>query len=139
MPTRRDFLKSVCGVAAIAIGPVLLADDAMAADGIVRKANGQVVVTVARIPSLAKVGGIVNLGTVKGLPVAVVRTGSTTYRALSLRCTHEGATVRPTGSRWTCPRHGSQFNLDGSLVRGPANRALNTVLAKLKAGKLTVG
>ena len=139
MPNRRDFLKSVCGLAAIAIGPVLLADDAMAADGIVRKANGQVVVTVAKIPSLAKVGGMVNLGRVKGVPVAIVRTGSTTYRALNLRCTHEGTTVRPSGSQWQCPAHGSQFNLDGSLVRGPANRALNTVLAKLEAGKLTVG
>ena len=26
MPTRRDFLKTVCGVTALAIGPVLLAD-----------------------------------------------------------------------------------------------------------------
>ena len=46
MTTRRDFLKAVCGVSALAVGPVLLAESAMAADGITRKPNGQVVVTV---------------------------------------------------------------------------------------------
>ena len=37
MQSRREFLKTVCGAAALALGPVLLADDAMAAAGIRRK------------------------------------------------------------------------------------------------------
>ena len=139
MPTRRDFLKSACGVAALAIGPVLLADEAAAADGIVRKANGQVVVTVAKVPTLGKVGGAVNLGTVKGSPVAIVRTGSAAYRAINLSCTHQGTTVLRSGADWKCPSHGSQFRTDGTFISGPAGRSLNTVRAALKSGKLTVG
>ena len=139
MPTRRDFLKTVCGVTALAIGPVLLADNAMAADGIVRKPNGQVAVTLAKIPALAKVGGVVNLGTVKGSPVAIVRTGAKTYRALNLSCTHQGVTVQRAGTQWKCPAHGSQFNLDGSFIAGPAGRALNVVKSTSNGKVLTVG
>ena len=139
MLTRRDFLKSACGEAALALGPVLLAEHAMAADGIVRKPNGQVVVTVAKIPALAKTGCDVNLGTVKGSPVPVVRTGPTTFRALSLSCTHQGVTVQQSGAIWKCPAHGSQFNVDGSFIAGPAGRALNTVPSTFNGKALTVG
>jgi Rieske Fe-S protein len=139
MPTRREFLKTVCGAAAVTLGPVLLADDAMAADGIRRKANGQVVVTVAQVPGLARVGGTVMLGSVRGVPIAVVRTGRRAFRALDLRCTHQGATVRTSGSAWLCPAHGSRFAGDGSVIGGPAQRSLSTVRSSFADGRLTVG
>ncbi|MDO8307810.1 MAG: Rieske 2Fe-2S domain-containing protein [Actinomycetota bacterium] len=139
MPTRRDFLLSACGIAALGLTPALLANEAMAADGIIRKPNGQVVVTVNKVPGLAKVGGSVNLGTVKGKPVAVVRTGTSTYRALSLACPHQGVTVARSGSNWRCPAHGSTFTADGTFVAGPAEGPLSTVPAKLSGKTLTVG
>ena len=139
MPTRRDFLKTVCGAAALALGPVLLADEAMAADGIRRKANGQVVVTLAKVPGLARVGGTVALGSVRGVPVAVVRTGRRSYRAIDLRCTHQGVSVGKSGSAWLCPAHGSRFAGDGTVTGGPAQRSLATVESSLADGRLTVG
>lgn len=139
MPTRRDFLKTVCGAAALTLGPVLLADTAVAADGIRRKANGQVVVTVAKVPGLARVGGTVNLGTVRGVPVAVDRTGRRSYRALDLRCTHQGVTVGKSGTAWLCPAHGSRYAGDGTVTGGPAQRSLSTVRSSLADGRLTVG
>lgn len=139
MQSRRDFLKTVCGAAALALGPVLLADDAMAADGIRRKANGQVVVTVAKVPGLARVGGSVLLGSVKGVPVAVVRTGRQAYRAIDLRCTHQGTTVAQSGSAWLCPAHGSRFTSDGTVTEGPARRSLASVKASFDGTRLTVG
>ena len=139
MPTRRDFLKTVCGAAALTLGPVLLADEAMAADGIRRKANGQVVVTLAKVPGLARVGGTVALGSVRGVPVAVVRTGRRSYRAIDLRCTHQGVSVGKSGSAWLCPAHGSRFAGDGTVTGGPAQRSLATVESSLADGRLTVG
>ena len=139
MATRRDFLKTVCGIGAVVAGPVLLADAAMAADGITRRKNGQVVVTVAKVPGLAKVGGTVNLGTVKGTPVAVVRTGRRTYRALDLRCTHQGVTVGKDGTGWECPAHGSRFAGNGTVTGGPAQRSLATVPSTFADGRLIVG
>jgi Rieske Fe-S protein len=139
MPSRRDFLKSACGMAALTFGAALLADDAMAADGIVRQPNGQVVVTPRQVPGLAKVGGSVNLGTVKGVPTALVRTGARTYVALDLRCTHQGVPVARRGATWVCPAHGSQFRANGEFVAGPAGAPLRTVPARTTGATVTVG
>ena len=139
MPTRRDFLRGACAVAALSLGPALLADDAMAATGIRRKSNGQVAVHVAKVPELSRVGGAVNLGTVKGDPVAVVRTGASTYEALNLRCTHQGVTVQQSGSGWVCPAHGSAFASDGGVKQGPARTGLARVASSFNGKKVLVG
>ena len=142
-PSRRTFLIGMCGAAALAVGvgPALLAEDAAAATGIKRKKNGQVVVTVGKVPGLSKVGGRVLLGTVKGAPVAVVRTGTSSYTALDLSCTHMGVTVRESTNGWTCPAHGSQFAEDGEVTGGPAMANLALVRSRFNArkGRLTVG
>lgn len=139
MTTRRDFLKGACAIAALSLGPALLADDAMAADGIHRRKNGQVALHVAKVAELARVGGAVNLGTVNGVPVAVVRTGTSSYEALSLRCPHQGVTVRASGSGWQCPAHGSAFALDGALRQGPARTGLTVVRSSFNGRRVLVG
>lgn len=142
-PARRAFLVGVCGVAVLGagLGSALLADDALAATGIRRKKNGQVVVTVAKVASLAPAGGRALLGTVKGTTVAVVREVDGSYAALDLACTHQGATVNPDATGWLCPAHGSRFALDGAVERGPATTGLAAYPSRWDArrGTLTVG
>ena len=142
-PSRRAFLVGVCGAAVLGagLGSALLADDAVAATGIRRKKNGQVVVTVAKVASLAAADGRVVLGTVKGTPVAVVREGDGSFAALNLACTHQGVTVNPDAAGWLCPAHGSLFALDGAVERGPAMASLATYPSRWDArrGTLTVG
>jgi Rieske Fe-S protein len=138
---RRAFLVGVCGLAAVGMGSALLADDALAATGIVRKKNGQVEVSVKKVPGLRQVGSSVLLGNVKGVPTAVIRTGPNAYSALNLKCTHQGVTVVRTGDAWNCPAHGSQFAFAGGLERGPAQSPLASVRSTFNArkGVLTVG
>ncbi len=138
-PDRRTLLLGFCGVLAAGLGTALLADGAQAAAGISVAPNGLASVTVAKIPGLAKVGGSVNLGTVKGVPTAVVRTGASTYVALDLRCTHQGVTVQGSNGAWACPAHGSRFAANGAVTGGPAERNLNIVKSVFKKGVLTVG
>ncbi|MFM8349750.1 MAG: ubiquinol-cytochrome c reductase iron-sulfur subunit [Actinomycetales bacterium] len=137
--SRRTFLIGACGLITAGLGTALLADDAEAATGIKRRANGQVDVTVAKVPALAKVGGAALLGNVKGVPTAVVRTGQNTYQALNLRCTHQGVPVALRNGQWSCPAHGSAFAIDGSVTGGPAETSLATVKSALNKGVLTVG
>ena len=139
--SRRAFLAGVCGLAAAGFGAALLADDASAATGIVRRKNGQVAVTVKRVAALGQVGSSVLLGNVRGVPTAVIRTGPSTYSALNLKCTHQGVTVQRIGDAWNCPAHGSQFAFAGGLERGPAGTPLATVKSRFNAAKgvLTVG
>ena len=138
-PDRRTVLLGLCGAVAAGLSSALLAEGAHAATGVVVNKAGQAVVTVKQIPALAKVGGIVNLGNVKGVPTAVIRTGVSTYTALNLRCTHQGVTVQSTGTSWTCPAHGSKYAGNGTVTGGPATRNLSSVRSTFKNGVLTVG
>ena len=72
---------------------------------------------VADYAALASVGGVA-LVTLSGSPVAIVRTGATTFSALSRICPHQGATVSLAGSGFQCPRHGAQFTLAGTWAGG---------------------
>ena len=59
---------------------------------------------------------------------------------LAARCTHAGAPLvegELSGDVLTCPWHGSKFRVtDGSVVRGPAERALKTYNCQVQAGYL---
>ena len=57
-------------------------------------------------------------------PIIVVRKGEDNYHALSVRCTHQGCHVRPKGDFLTCPCHGSTYDLEGNVIRGPAKASL---------------
>jgi len=68
-------------------------------------------------------GGVV---TVDGRNLAVYRDEEGTVHALSPRCTHMGCTVdwNDAEKTWDCPCHGSRYALDGSVIQGPAEKAL---------------
>jgi cytochrome b6-f complex iron-sulfur subunit len=46
------------------------------------------------------------------------------FVALSLVCTHLGCTVEEQSEGFACPCHGSRYDRQGNLLRGPAVRAL---------------
>lgn len=138
--TRREFIAGACAIATLAFTGLASLTPAEAATGIKRRSDGRVEVTVAKVSALAKNGGAVNLGTVKGNPVALVRVNATTYRAYNLRCTHEGVTVRKSGSKFVCPGHGAEFTATtGTVTRGPASRNLAKVKVVFANGVVTVG
>lgn len=70
-------------------------------------------------------GAIVRL---QGRRCAVHRTAEGEIRALSARCTHLGCLVRFNDAEgaWECPCHGSRFDVDGSVLQGPATRPLES-------------
>lgn len=56
--------------------------------------------------------------------VIVVRTGESSATAVNAKCPHQGCSVAPQGGALVCPCHGSKFQLDGTLVNGPATKDL---------------
>ena len=132
--TRRTLLVVACGV--LAVGATAMP---AAADSNVRTlADGRLAVRVNRIPELSRIGGAVYVGTVKGTPDGVVR-ADRGYRAMSLRCPHQGVLVIRDESGWVCPAHGSEFTAAGALELGPATTGLARVSSSLKGSTLTVG
>lgn len=55
--------------------------------------------------------------------VALLRQGESVY-ALNLVCTHLGCTVTVTPTGLVCPCHGSSFDREGKVLKGPADRPL---------------
>jgi len=48
-------------------------------------------------------------------------------KALSLECTHLGCQVTYKRTHFVCPCHGSEFAIDGTVIKGPADRPLQTL------------
>ena len=49
------------------------------------------------------------------------------YSAISLVCTHLGCSVESKPEGFACPCHGSRFDPQGNVTRGPANKPLRSL------------
>jgi Rieske Fe-S protein len=133
--SRRAVLAGACGL--LALGTSVLP---AAANSAVRQLpDGKLEVRLKGVPALATIGGAVSIGTIKGTPVAVARTGTSKYTAFSLVCPHQGVTVTRSAQGWLCRAHGSQFESDGDLVLGPATKSLGKIPLRRARGVLVVG
>ena len=57
--------------------------------------------------------------------IVITQPSAGVFKGLSSTCTHQGCTVSEVaGETINCPCHGSKYNLDGSVAKGPAPRAL---------------
>lgn len=74
-------------------------------------------INVASYPSLGTVGGVAMI-TLSGVQLAVVRTGTSSFVALSRICPHQGGTVQQSGSGFQCPVHGATFSQTGQWTGG---------------------
>jgi Rieske Fe-S protein len=133
---RRALLTGTCALIALT---GLSALPASANSGIRKVGNGRIAVTLKSIPELSKVGGSVGIGNVRGRPVAITRTGTSTYIAFSMNCPHQGVKVSWEGTGWVCNAHGSKFEADGDLVFGPATTRLPRVPMRISRGVATIG
>lgn len=69
--------------------------------------------------------------------LAVMRDDSG-YYALSLICTHLGCTVTVTEDALSCPCHGSSFDFQGAVLKGPADRSLMRMKVEVRGDMLEV-
>jgi cytochrome b6-f complex iron-sulfur subunit len=72
------------------------------------------------------------------VPAMILHTGDG-FKALSLVCTHLGCTVEQAQGGFACPCHGSRYDAQGSVTRGPASQPLRQLRTELnQAGHLIV-
>lgn len=58
--------------------------------------------------------------------VVLTQPSAGVFKAFSAVCTHAGCTVSKIAEGTIdCPCHGSKFNLDGTVAKGPASRPLD--------------
>lgn len=132
---RREF---VAACACLATAPLLAACASMATRR-VPLAGDRVRLALAEHPELARPGGAIRIlpdGAADPLLVLALDGGG--YAVLSTRCTHRGCTVDVQGARLVCPCHGSTYDREGAVLRGPAERPLPRHPVTVEGGMITI-
>lgn len=87
--------------------------------------HGRVRLRFLHHPALLEPGGSLRVRPAgESSPVYVLALSDGGFAAVSPICTHQGCTVDIAGSRLICPCHGSTYERDGTVVRGPAPESL---------------
>lgn len=132
---RREFLSaSLMAAAAAALAACAGASDSTA------PGNVSATIKIADYATLANVGGVATLSA-GGSPIAVVRTGATSFVALSRICPHQGSVVNPVTGGFLCPNHGAQFNTTGTWIGGERTSSMRSYPTQFDAatGTLSIG
>ena len=61
------------------------------------------------------------------------------FKGFVARCTHAGCALALKNGGIECPCHGSQFELDGAVLRGPAVEPLVARPVRLQGGQIVAG
>ncbi|MCA0297123.1 MAG: Rieske (2Fe-2S) protein [Actinobacteria bacterium] len=128
LPTRRVVLSSA-GIAAVTV--CLAGCSSAATSGGTTGGSGATTVKTSDIP----VGG----GKIVGQYV-VTQPKEGTFEAFGYLCTHQSLPVQQvTDAAIVCGRHGSTYSLaDGSVLTGPATKALTKATATVSGDTITI-
>jgi len=87
--------------------------------------GGPLTVSLSSFAALASVGGVARVDNGNGAPTALVRTGASTFRGLTMICTHQGSTIDVVNNAsFRCPNHGALFNSAGANTGGQQTSSL---------------
>ncbi len=137
---RRQFVGRSIGAAftTASLLPLLNACASLATHP-VTPVDGRVRLSLQAYPQLAEAGGSLQLmpqGT--DVPVYLLALGDRRFVALSPICTHRGCTVQIRAARLVCPCHGSTYDLEGRVIRGPAQRSLARYAVEVREGDVLI-
>lgn len=71
-------------------------------------------------------------------PICLYRLSDTEFKALLMKCTHQGTELQVYGDRLQCPAHGSEFTKNGAVQNGPAETNLRHFPVHIEADKLKI-
>jgi Rieske Fe-S protein len=72
--------------------------------------------------------------------VVVTQPSAGEFKGFSAKCTHKGCTVdKVADGTIDCPCHGSKFNLDGTVAKGPAQKPLEAQAVTVQGDSIVLG
>ena len=125
MTSRRQFIRTACGTASAAVcgGVSLTMTGCSTVSSMTPEIrDGGLSVPVSVLSEVASV--ILRRGLRP--PIVIHRNEAGNYTALLLRCTHKACRPEVFEYSLDCPCHGSQFDFDGRVLSGPAEKGLKT-------------
>ena len=139
---RRNFIKSSCTTCLLAATGWMLPALALTGCG---PAAYQVFSTEEKedrleVPADAFAKGPLVLVRPKGwfYSIALRKHEDNTYSALLLKCTHQDNQLTAASDGYSCSLHGSAYNKEGRVTKGPAERPLKTFPVTTNANQLII-
>lgn len=71
-------------------------------------------------------------------PICIYRFSETSYSALLMRCSHQGAELQVFGDKLQCPAHGSEFDNKGIVQNSPADTNLRSFPIRIEQNELKI-
>lgn len=136
--SRRTFLSAATLATLAAVAAVLDGCSSLTGPSGFGAGGGPITARLSNYPALSAVGGVARVDGGSGSPTALVRTGSSSFTALSMICTHQGFTIDIAGSGFICPNHGAQYSKTGAWIGGQPASQLQTFGATYDATAGTV-
>jgi len=101
--------------------------------------NGVVRLSLADHPALARPRGSIRiLPTGERDPLYVLALSDNRFAAVSPICTHRGCTVELQDEHLVCPCHGSTYDRNGAVLRGPAEQPLRRFRVRVQSGVIEI-
>ena len=140
---RSEFLKLSCtgcllGAAGLVSMSALLESCSPATGSAVVKTPVTDKKMVVTLEQLALKPVTIVRGTGMDFDVAVHKTEHGSYEALLLRCTHFSNPLIVNGTTYSCPLHGSEFDKEGKVRKGPAAQPLKKLACELNGNTLLI-
>jgi Rieske Fe-S protein len=127
---RKDFLKT-CGFGCLAtITGISLLQSCSSSQVLSKEIKGSdILVPVADFETISNGKTeykkyVIIQNEILQFPICVYRFNETEYKALLMKCTHQGAELQVYGDKLQCAAHGSEFSNIGTVESGPANTDL---------------
>jgi Rieske Fe-S protein len=74
----------------------------------------------------------------KRYDIAVIKNSQTEYKSFVMVCTHADNMLRFNGDEFSCNLHGSIFDINGNVQKGPAEKSLNSLNTKIENNFLVI-
>ena len=144
--SRREFLRrATAGTGTIILGSLFLESCSDAPNAPATKGTTIIIDTeLSQYSALAQIGGTLALeeGDITDMPaqgLLLIRESEESVRALSRRCPHKACTVKPFSNNIAnCDCHGSQFDKEGKVLKGPASSPLFAYNATIQDGMISI-
>ncbi len=133
---RRRFLRTACqACAALAVAPAVASLESCSSGKALAVDNGTLNIPLS---DLSKSGTTVVRAQGLSARLMVVRRDDGTYTALLLNCPHKNGPVKEKGGVLTCDWHGSTFDRDGKVTKGPSKQDLKRYPVTVEGDQLRV-
>lgn len=136
---RRKFLASACKACLLA-GAGFLITDLTACSTSAKILQLPIVQDSVRFPASSFATDTIQIIRPAGwfYDIAVRKIENDHFEALLLQCTHQQNQLEVNTNGYKCNLHGSQFSLNGQVVKGPAEHSLKQFSTSLDNGQVVI-